>query len=898
MVGILCLNVVLNLSAPGERDRRLSENAQQGQANTFTQTNNPTNSFASNASRNHAKMVDSATNFINSEKFNNDAKVARVPNTAQSQSPKSELTTTDPLQSQQIVISLAPTADITKVAKEFQAAVLRRGPLNFATLGFNRTINVPTMIASLKNTPGVLDAEENHLHRMSTAEVSSLPSDPVFKDQWSLVNGDVPGAWDMGATGKGVTIAIVDSGIALNHPDLKDNIVPGYNAITQSNAPGANQDDNGHGTHVAGIAAAERNGVGIVGVAYDAKIMPIKSVNFEGDGYDDAIAAGIVWAADHGAKIINLSLGAENGVSSEVIKQAVNYAYNKGSLLVAAAGNYDPSTQKNPGVDYPASDPHVLAVAATDKNDQIASFSTSGPQISLAAPGDEIASDWWSLAEGPGYANASGTSMASPFVAGEAALIWGQHPEWSRDQVVEALESGVKDLGTAGRDNDYGYGLVDVKLALSLAAQTKMTLSSPASIGSLGGNVQTTDGSASLNLSIPAQAFDTSVNVSLNTAAIPAALPNGARFLTPAVDVEWGTDTPQEMLSLNFSDPSLSDAVNGIVYHWDGARWITLGGELQKGEEHFGLFYPGIYAVGTAQGNDQSAQRFAGETAEGTAVQISQATFPTGADTVILAQGNQFPDALAGAPLAYKLQAPILLTSSTSLSPDVRAEIQRLAPKTIYLLGGPAALSSTIEIELQQTYNVKRLYGYTAEGTARAIAEELGTHGRAVIANVNHFQDTLAISAWAAQQGVPILLTEANTLPDDTETALEELKVTNTLVIGGKVVIAPGVEEQLPLPQRIAGTTAYDTATEVLQAYPPISSKLELATGENFPDALTGAVRAALQGSMVVLVPTRTKLPSDLAALLTSWKGKQVEALGGTVALPDSVVRGVNALLD
>lgn len=885
IIGLICLNVDLSLSSMGQNSLALRTIQSQKQA--WTQAQAKAFTSLKNTTLNNSLLY-KQTN----------GKTTDVPfRSVQSKSPKSDLLTSDSSHSKQIVVSLAPKTDITNVAKAFKAAVLRRGPLNFATLGFNSTTNSSSLIPSLKKFPGVLTAEENHVHKIADAASSSLPQDTYFKDQWSISNGDVQGAWDMGATGKGITIAIVDSGIALNHPDLKDNIVPGYNAITQSDAPGENQDDNGHGTHVAGIAAAERNDVGVVGVAYQAKIMPIKAVGFNGDGYDDAIASGIVWAADHGANIINLSLGSDNGVSSDVIKQAINHAYNKGCLLVAAAGNNDPSSPQNTGVSYPGSDPHVLAVAATDRNDSIASFSAAGPQISLAAPGDEIVSDWWSLAEGPGYANASGTSMASPFVAGEAALIWGVHPDWTREQVVAAMEAGVKDLGSPGRDNNYGYGLVDVKLALTLAAQTEETLSSPARISTLGGNVLSTEGSASFNLTVPSQAFDSFVDVSLNTVPIPAALPDGASFLTPALDVEWGGETSHEMLSLNCSDPSLKGVMNQIVYHWDGGRWIALGGELQSGEVHLGLFNPGIYVVGTVQVNEQSTQRFAGMTSEETAVKISQATFPTGADTVILAQANQFPDALAGAPLAYKLQAPILLTPSSSLTPEVRGEIQRLAPKTIYLLGGSAALSSVIEIELQQTYTVKRLYGYTAEGTARAIAEALGTKGRAVIANVNHFQDTLAISSWAARQGVPILLTEADALSDDTQTALEELQVTDTLVVGGTAVVSSAIEDQLPLPKRIAGNTAYDTATAVLQSYPPLSSKLELATGENFPDALTGAVRAAMKGSMVVLVPTKTEIPSGLAVLLRSWKGKEIETLGGKVALPDSVVQGVEALL-
>ncbi|ODA41183.1 S8 family serine peptidase [Desulfosporosinus sp. BG] len=795
----------------------------------------------------------------------------------------------------QVVISLAPGVDLGKLAQDFGAEVVRRGPLNYATLKLKETTNMPQVIAELKKTPGILGAEENYRRTTQSLASSTVPTDPLFKDQWSMVSGDVQGAWDMGATGQGVTIAVIDTGVALNHPDLKDNLVPGYNAITQSEAQVSIQDNNGHGTHVAGIAAAEKNDVGIVGVAYQAKIMPIKVMNSTGEGNDDVIADGIVWAADHGAKILNLSFGSEDGSdSSDILRSAVAYAYNKGCLMVAAAGNYDSQAEGNPGVSYPASDPDVLAVAATNKTNNAADYSVAGPEVDLTAPGDSIPSDWWSKTQGAGYAEASGTSMAAPFVAGEAALVWSQHPDWSRDQVIQVLEAGVKDLGSPGIDNNYGYGLVDVKLALSLSNQTLDKLTSPASVNGLGGIVQATAGSTQLALTIPAQAIAKSANVSLNTITAPASLPNGASFITPVVQIDWGSETPQKILSLKLNDSSLKVDSEATIYHWDGSRWIALGGEIANGEASLGLYRSGIYTVGTSPATTES-NRFAGATAEETAVEISKATFTTGADTVILAQANQFPDALAGAPLAYKLQAPILLSPSSGLTEDVRAELQRLAPKTIYLLGGTAALSSTIETELRQKYAVKRLSGYTAEGTAAAIALELGTEGKAVVASVRSFRDSLVISAWAARQGVPILLTESSTLSGETLTVLRELNVTQTLVIGGTAVVGANVMDRLPLPKRISGYTAYDTAAAVLEEYPPTTAKLEIATGENYPDALTGAVRAALYGSMVIIVPTNSATPASLTTLLKSWQGRQVEAFGGVVALPEKVLETVQS---
>ncbi|WP_242947439.1 S8 family serine peptidase [Desulfosporosinus lacus] len=811
--------------------------------------------------------------------------LADPPGTAQGETIQSD--------SHQVVLSLAPGTNLDLVAKTFGAKIIRQGPLNFATLEFPGS-DLQEVIETLKNTPGITGAEENYSRSIQSAAEENPSNEPLFSKQWPLINRDVQGAWEMGATGQGVTIAIVDTGIDLEHPDLKANLVPGYNAITGSEAAGANQDNNGHGTQVAGIAAAELNGVGIVGVAYQAKIMPIKAIGAKGVGYDDAIAEGIIWAADHGAQIINLSLGSENGsVSSDILKQAVTYAVTKGCLLIAASGNYDSESQANPGVSYPASDPRVLAITATDIAGKVTSYSATGSEVDLAAPGDFIPTDGWERAEGSGYTYASGTSLAAPFVSGEAALIWSQHPEWSRDQVIQALEQGTEDLGSPGQDNQYGHGLVDVKLALTLTNQTLDKRTSPAVIDSLGGIIEAVEGSTQINLTIPSQAFDQAVNVTLKAMPAPSDLPKGETFLTPAFQVNWGSATPQKMLSLKWSDPALKGASGGNLYRWTGSRWISLGGEIGKGEARFGLYMPGIYVFGTAQNSGQQSQRFAGVTAEGTAVQISKETFTTGADTVILAQVNQFPDALAGAPLAYKLQAPILLSSSAGLSEEVRAEIQRLAPKKVYLLGGTAALSVQIEKELQQTYEVKRLFGYTAEGTARAIALELGTKGKAVIASVRYFQDALVISSWAARQGIPILLTQPQTLSAETQTSLQDLKVTESLVVGGTAVVGSKVMEQLPLPKRISGITAYDTAAAVLQAYPPTTATLEVATGENYPDALTGAVRAAFYGARVVLVPTQSPIPSSLTLLLKSWQGYKIEALGGTLALPENVVQTV-----
>ena len=221
------------------------------------------------------------------------------------------------------------------------------------------------------------------------------------------------------------------------------------------------QDDNGHGTHVAGIAAAAtNNGIGVAGVAWGAQIMPVKVLDEYGSGWLSDVAAGIVYASDQGAKIINVSLG--GSTLSQTLCDAVAYAsQTTGALVVAAAGN------TGGAVLYPAACDHVLAVAATDRADQRAYFSNLGPQVDLAAPGVDIYSTWYqSGLQASGYFTKSGTSMATPQVAGVAALVWSRWPTWTPDQVAQRLLDTALDLGEPGWDAYTGWGRLDAAAAV------------------------------------------------------------------------------------------------------------------------------------------------------------------------------------------------------------------------------------------------------------------------------------------------------------------------------------------------------------------------------------------------------------------------------------------------
>lgn len=813
--------------------------------------------------------------------------LAAVSSTAASESRMAEI-------SKQVVVRLAPGVDPVKIAQDADAQVFRPGPSNYVTL----TIDKGTMqktLTKLKSLLGVLGAEPSRMVKIagvnSHASIQDAlnVSDPQYGRQWSLAEAEVPQAWGLGADGHGITIAVVDTGVDLNHPDLKDNLVPGYNAILDSTDPQDIQDRNGHGTHVAGIAAAEMNGVGIVGVAYKAKIMPIKAMNKEGEGADTDIANGIEWAANHGAQIINLSLGA-NG-QTDVLKAAIDYAQAKGCLIIAAAGNHkpgnNPGSGSNSGVAYPAADPGVVAVSAIAENGNIANFSDTGPQIALAAPGVDILSDYWQPGTGSTYAWLDGTSMASPFVAGAAALIWSEHPDWSAGQVRVALENGAMNPSDPARDSSYGFGIVDAYRSLAISAPPKTT-QSPADISFAGGIVQD-GGQASISVSIPPLAFSQTETVSLIPVDSPADFPAGITSAGPAFSLQWSDEQiSQKILTLSGGTAS-SGKTPGYIFRWSGSRWLAVGGG-EAGRLSAGVYQPGIYRM--AYMKDPQPKRLAGPDRLGTAIQIAQTAFPTGADSVILARADDFPDALAGVPLAYKLHAPILLTYPQSLDPSVLTEIKSLAPRRIVLLGGPGAISTDIENQLSQLTSVTRLWGANRYATAGVIAGALGTVGKAVIVNGENFPDALAIASVAAEKGEPILLTPANSLAPETNQALRALGVSQSLVVGGEGVVSRQTFEALPQAKRLSGADRYGTGAAVMQAYPSDGACVYAATGDKFPDALTGGVLAAMNNTDIILV-SPSGPTSAQRSIIESWPPLQVVALGGPGVLPDTALSGL-----
>lgn len=308
--------------------------------------------------------------------------------------------------------------------------------------------------AKLKRAGTVLRIEEDALvfaqGKPATKPTPTPTPQPSQELPWGINRIDAELVMtDNNTLAAAIKVGVIDTGIDLNHPDLKENIKGGINTIVPN---GSYADDNGHGTHVAGIIAAADNTIGVVGVSARVDLYAIKVLNKRGSGYISDIIEGLQWAVDNGLQVVNMSLGASVNVLS--FEAAVTAAHEAGLVMVAAAGN-----DYGGPVNYPARYEPVIAVSAVGKDDKIASFSCIGPEVDLAAPGVSI----YSTYKGSSYATMSGTSMAAPHVAGVAALALLADSDATPDEVTNRLKATAEkiSLNDANYASKYGAGLVD-----------------------------------------------------------------------------------------------------------------------------------------------------------------------------------------------------------------------------------------------------------------------------------------------------------------------------------------------------------------------------------------------------------------------------------------------------
>jgi thermitase len=447
-------------------------------------------------------------------------------------------------------------------------------------------------LAAYLSCPSVEYAEPN-----SQGQIMAIPDDSGFGGQWNMSQVQAPEAWDVSHGSSTVDIAILDTGIDQDHPDLSSKIVANVNF---SSSPSCD-DYYRHGTHVAGIAAAVTdNGIGVAGMGYNSSLMNVKVFNDDGSANASALAQGIIWAADNGAEVININM--IYGYPSTTLENAVNYAWEKGAVLVAAAGNYG-----NTRATYPGAFANCIAVAATDADDNLASWSTYGDWVSVAAPGVSIYS---TLPDGYGYG--SGTCMASPLVSGLAALLFTVVTDTNgdgrlNDEVRYAIESTCDDIGTKvayGRINAYRAMMASVSSLGSTSgtvidAQTSQPIEG-ATIG-CGARQAKTDSSGSYIIAgVPEGSCTVTVSApgyhgASQGVSVAAGATSTADFaLTPLPRADfWGTPlSGSEPLTVSFSDSSTS--YDGITsWRWDFGD----GGTSSEQNPTHTYTREGVYAV-------------------------------------------------------------------------------------------------------------------------------------------------------------------------------------------------------------------------------------------------------------------------------------------------------------
>lgn len=361
----------------------------------------------------------------------------------------------------EVVIRVKPGFSAQNAAEAVNAEVKKTftvGEMKYAVLTLDGTTTVQDALNKLTGNKAIDYVEPNYIYKTSI-----VPNDPEYSSrQYCHQRMNSEQGWNVTTGSSSVVIAVVDTGVNGSHQEFAGRMTSGYDTVNNIPLTGnENSDDYGHGTHVAGISAAKgNNSIGMAGVDWNCLIMPVKVLDQSGSGSNDTIAEGIVFAVNNGANVINMSLGGKG--LSKSIEDAVNHANLNGVVVVAAMGNSGTAS-----VDYPAASQGVIAVGSSNARDQMSYFSTRGYHISVCAPGEEI----YSTSMDGSYVTFSGTSMASPQVAGAASLLMAANPGWTANQIRSQLEGTADDISGTGFNPSSGYGRINLANALSAYQQ-------------------------------------------------------------------------------------------------------------------------------------------------------------------------------------------------------------------------------------------------------------------------------------------------------------------------------------------------------------------------------------------------------------------------------------------
>ncbi len=642
------------------------------------------------------------------------------------------------------------------------------------------------MIDRLNDTPGIEAASLNYRYELFAV---SPPDDPYFPDQWHLPEVGIPQAWAT-TDGTGTTLAVIDGGVSSGGLDLACHTFRfPYDATSGASSaePNPTNPIGSHGTHVAGVALqCSNNGIRTAGTAPGADLLPIRVSDTSDRITSEYLADGIIWATDHGADVINISLGRSCtsdwptcGGDDLALNDAISYAASRDIVIVGASGNFSRNY-----VSYPANHPSIISVAATTADRTIAAYSDRGSSLDLVAPGgdsaaiDGILQESFSDSTGVwGVYAKVGTSFASPVVAGTAALIRSANPALSRSAVRDILRSTALDLGSPGWDQIFGDGLVQADAAVAAASIAPIT------------------GDATI-------------------AGGPDAVGDGV-----ADQIGVITGTPPD--------------------------------------------------------------RIAGSNRYATAAALSAAAHETAVPVAYITIGTNYPDAISLGSVAALRSAPVLLVNE-GIPTETRDELIRLSPRTIVVVGGPAAVSESVATQLAAyaLEPVERISGHDRYATSAEVSRSFFTPAAAnevFLASGEASWDALAAGTAAAASPGPVLLTRSQGLPAVVRDEIVRLDPARVVIVGGLEAVSPAVEQAVRdlgfAVERVAGTDRYDTSARLsIRAFPATPVPMLFATGENYPDGLTATSYIGARGGSLLL--TR---PTDLPPAV----GSEVARLSG-----------------
>ncbi len=735
-----------------------------------------------------------------------------------------------------------------------------------------------------------------------TAAAAPLPNDPSLGSQWPLV-----GSYGIGAAaawtatkGSGSVVAVLDTGITA-HPDLAGQFLQGADTVDVSisndgdgrdmdpSDPGdwytdptnGPQPSSWHGTHVSGtIAAVTDNGLGIAGVAPEAKLEMVRVLG-SGGGYESDVEAGIYWAAGipvsglttnaNPASVINISLGGTHACLAST-QAAIDAAVAAGTVVVVAAGNDAASAT----MDSPADCNHVVVVAATGQTGAPAYYSNYGSPVDLAAPGGSMhfagdpggvlstLNDGATVPGNPSYAYYQGTSMATPHVAGAAALLLALHPGLTPAQVEQVLKSTARKLSQCPLVS-CGAGLLD---ADALVHATVPVAPTGVTVGRLNAAVK--------------PVWSAAANGGLGVTG----------YTATAYDAGVG-GTAAGSCATTALTCTISGLGNGATYWVDVLATNVLGDG------------PASAPRVAAQPRVDPVVRLSGTDRFATSAAISAAAFAPGVSTVYVATGTSFPDALSGAPAAAAAGGPVLLVTPTSIPAVIATELDRLAPAHIVVLGGTGAVSASVASSLAgYAPSVTRLFGPDRYATSAAIsaASFAPAVDTVYVATGTTFPDALSGAAVAGHGAGPVLLVTPTSIPSLIVIELTRLAPAHIVVLGGTGAVSAAVAAALQpysgdsIVTRLSGPDRYATSAAISAASFPTATTVYVATGTSFPDALSGAAVAGALGSPVLLVQPTT-VPASIAAELTRLSPAHIVLLGGTGAVSAAVASALGAFV-